>query len=72
MSEKSALWTAAHNADACHNNVEHTASVEHEHSSGDMFALQGLIGLPVQLIDGVIAAARVLCWTPSKLERDGI
>lgn len=61
LSEKSALWTSAHYADLCHINGEHTASVDNEHSSGDMFALTGITGLAEQLIDEAVAAACVLC-----------
>lgn len=54
----------------CHINGQHTTSVKNEHRSRDVFALLGIIGLAVQLIDGVVAAAGVPGCLQLQLERN--
>lgn len=68
MSEKSALQASVNYADVCHINGEHTVSAENELSSRGMFALVGIIGR--QLIDEVVAAARVLRCNQSETDTD--
>lgn len=68
MSDKSAIYASVNYADACHINGEHTARVENEHSSRDLFDLVAIIELTVQLIDLVVAAACVPCWLHLLLE----